>query len=144
MNINFVPSLSHIVLAKLAVEVSNDPEVRCLEDDLGFPVYLLPSKVLESLLLNGDSSFALSSALLEKLVCLTKPEAFNIKQLFYGRYESLSVVVFSPASSAKAYREKLRFPLCILHSKKMGKISKEEGIYLCCTSKSTRENGRYG
>ncbi|GFU87478.1 uncharacterized protein TNCV_2446121 [Trichonephila clavipes] len=126
MNINFVPSLSHIALTKIAIQVSNDPEVRCFEDDLGFPVYLLPSKILETLLFNLDFSFALSSALLEKLVCLTKPESFNIKQLFYDRYESLSVVVFSAAASAKSFREKLCFPLCILHSKKWEKLVKKK------------------
>ncbi|GFU15011.1 uncharacterized protein NPIL_94741 [Nephila pilipes] len=51
---------------------------------------------------------------------------YTDRQLFYGRFESLSVVVFSPDANVKSFIEKLNFPLCILHSKKWEKLIKKK------------------
>ncbi|GFR31023.1 uncharacterized protein TNCT_366801 [Trichonephila clavata] len=119
MNINFVPSLQHIALIKVAIAICNDPEVIALEEELKFPISLLPSKALETLY-NESSWFYLSWPLIEKLLPWMKPKSAKIKRRSQEEGEISCESYWDSAD--KPYEAKIRFPLCILSSKRWEKL----------------------
>ncbi|GFT97360.1 uncharacterized protein TNCV_243771 [Trichonephila clavipes] len=97
----FVPSLQHIVLVKIAVDLHREPDIRNLETELSKRLYQLPGVVWEDIIRRKFSTLDCPSNLQDDIVAMMRPVNFEISDwienhggISYG--EDLSGLSFNP------------------------------------------------
>ncbi|GFU07816.1 uncharacterized protein NPIL_378311 [Nephila pilipes] len=76
----FVPTLRHITLAKIAVVVYTDREIRNLEKELQKPLHLLPGQSWESIIKEKLPAFVFPLVLQNEIVALMRAISFEVQQ----------------------------------------------------------------
>ncbi|GFT70290.1 hypothetical protein NPIL_390741 [Nephila pilipes] len=76
----FVPTLRHITLAKIAVVVYTDREIRNLEKELQKPLHLLPGQSWESIIKEKLPALVFPLVLQNEIVALMRAISFEVQQ----------------------------------------------------------------
>ncbi|PRD25210.1 UNVERIFIED_CONTAM: hypothetical protein NCL1_41559 [Trichonephila clavipes] len=115
-----IHSLQHMACVRIAILVCEDPEVKALEKEIGFPMALLPSKKLKTLL--EENTYITAPPHFPLIHHLTESGVFRIKW-WTDEVRQLNV---NWNTEKKALGEHMHYPACIETSKRWENLVKKK------------------
>ncbi|GFY49420.1 uncharacterized protein TNIN_300281 [Trichonephila inaurata madagascariensis] len=94
--LNFILSLEHLAMMKIAVDMYNDPEIRAFEND-SYSITAMPMEKLEPLVKKKMPNLDIFPRLQQRIIGLMRPISYEITTWLQDHHDILEIKTLEPA-----------------------------------------------